>query len=295
MSIEDFKGYVLLRRDAFEEKYNLIKLDRKPLRQKHLCNNLKYLDDMSQIMIRTLNNHPVPLRDKLLTVLVYRLVGDKNLVRRYANSQGVFTIQGVELLAKRLDKKIGYPVVRYNTPVFKTGTHGLTSGEYLLAVTCSFLDNMPKDMYRGYRMSEIVKSLREWDKVYGISTFFAYELASDFSYINELNIKIDYVSRTPNPIHRIYEQVTGEKYSQKGYKAFTEEIMDWYTEQDFHDNKERLILPHDVTHMLYGYNNYLKKRSTGVQLWRKPARGKKQIKGIVIARSMYDYYTKKKV
>ena len=63
--ISNFKLYLLKRRDAFEYRHSR-KKEVNDLARKSLPNNLKYLDDMSQTMIRTLNTARYPVRDKLL-------------------------------------------------------------------------------------------------------------------------------------------------------------------------------------------------------------------------------------
>ena len=73
--LDEFKLYVLKRRDAFEHKYRIGNKTVGDLYRYDLPNNLKYLDDMSQMFIRTLNTARVPLRDKILTVYVYRYIG----------------------------------------------------------------------------------------------------------------------------------------------------------------------------------------------------------------------------
>ena len=292
VNLTTFKEYILMRRDAFEHKYGLVELNNRPLARRHYPNNLKYLDDMSQVMIRTLNNHPVPLRDKLLTVLIYRLVGDNTIVRRYSNKKEVFELQDLHKLAKYLNRETTIVENKYHTPLTRTGITGLARGEFLLAVACDFLDKLPKDNFYRWKTSEIARHFYEFEKVYGIKYATAYQLASDFSYINELEVRIDFIPCVPDSARDMYKQITGRSYSTKAYKEFTQVIMDWYVEQRFLDNKERLVLPHDVTQMLIGYRYFTFNQKGVLTRLREDSKVKRRINGLVIARSMYDYYKK---
>ena len=292
VNLTTFKTYVLMRKDAFEHKYGLKELEVRPLARRHYPNNLKYLDDMSQVMIRTLNNHPVPLRDKLLTVLIYRLVGDTNIVRRYSNKKGVYELQDLHKLATYLNRETTIVENKYHTPLTRTGITGLARGEFLLAVSCDFLDKLPPDNFYRWKTSEIARHFYEFEKIYGIKYTTAYQLASDISYINELEVRIDFIPCVPDSARDMYKQITGGNYSTKAYERFTYEIMDWYIQQDFLDNKERLILPHDVTQMLIGFRYFTFNRKGVLTRLREDSKTKRRITGLVIARSMYDYYKK---
>ena len=290
ITLDGFKKYILLRRDAFEYKHDLNELKKNPLYRKHFPNNLKYLDDTSQTLIRTLNNHPVPLRDKLLTVLVYRVVGDKKVVRRYANKNGVYTLKELEKLATALNKDSLRLLNRYSTPLSRKGITGLSRGEFLLAVSCDFLDKLPKDNFYKWKTSEIARQFVEFDKIYGIKYAMAYQLASDISYINELNVKVDFIKTIPENVREMFSYITGKPYRLEEYEKFTYEMMDWYSEQDFLENKERLVLPHDITQMLIGYRYYTM-NSGVITRFRQEKKPKNLTRGIVIARSIYDFYT----
>lgn len=290
VNLDNFKSYILLRRDAFEHKYGLKELKDRPLARRHYPNNLKYLDDMSQVMIRTLNNHPVPLRDKLLTVLIYRMVGDSKVVRRYSNKKGVFELQDLHKLAQYLNRETTIIENKFSTPLTRTGITGLSRGDFLLAVSCDFLDKLPKDNFYRWKTSEIARQFYEFEKVYGIKYVTAYQLATDISYINELEIKIDFIPCVPDSARDMYKQITGRSYSTKAYEKFTYEMMDWYIRQDFLDNKERLVLPHDITQMLIGYRYYTFNQKGVLTRLREDTKTKRRLNGLVIARSMYDYY-----
>lgn len=290
ITLDGFKKYILLRRDAFEYKHDLNELKKNPLYRKHFPNNLKYLDDTSQTLIRTLNNHPVPLRDKLLTVLVYRVVGDKKVVRCYANKKGVYTLKELEKLATALNKDSLRLLNRYSTPLSRKGITGLSRGEFLLAVSCDFLDKLPKDNFYKWKTSEIARQFVEFEKVYGIKYAMAYQLASDISYINELNVKVDFIKTIPENVREMFSYITGKPYRLEEYEKFTYEMMDWYSEQDFLENKERLVLPHDITQMLIGYRYYTM-NSGVITRFRQEKKPKNLTRGIVIARSIYGFYT----
>lgn len=292
ISLESFKSYILLRRDAFENKYGLKIVPQKELLldRRHYPNNLRYLDATSQILIRTLNNHPVPLRDKLLTVFVYRMVGDKVVVRRYANKKGVYTLKELERLATYLDNDSVKLKNRYATPLVKTGITGLKKGEFLLASSCDFLDKLPPDNFYKWKTSEIARQFVEFENVYGISYAMASQFASDISYINELEVKIDFIRVVPEKAREMYCMIMNTTFRVEKYEEFTKEMMSWYIKQDFLDNKERLIVPQDIAQMLLGYRYYALGNGGVLLRFRQPTRVKSRISGIVIARSMYDYY-----
>lgn len=290
ITLDDFKSYILYRRDAFEHKYKLKEVKNQPLLRKHYPNNLKYLDDMSQLFIRTMNNHPVPIRNKLITVFIYRMVGDRTIVRRYANPQGIYTFAEVQRLAKYLDKPSTSLTVRYTTPLSRRGITGLSKGEFLLASLGDFIDKLPKDNFYRWKASEIVRQFNEFEKVYGVSNFIGYQLATDISYINELEVRIDFIKAVPDSAREMYSYIVGKPFKVKDFEKFTYDMMKWYQEQEFLDNKERLILPTDIVQMLIGYRYYVKQGIGGVSRFRVVSKKRSMISGIVLARSMYDYY-----
>lgn len=290
ITLEDFKSYILHRRDAFEHKYKLKEVKNQPLLRKHYPNNLKYLDDMSQLLIRTMNNHPVPVRNKLITVFVYRMVGDKTIVRRYANPQGIYTFAEVQRLARYLDKPSTSLTVRYTTPLSRRGITGLSKGDFLLASLGDFIDKLPKDNFHKWKTSEIVRQFNEFEKVYGVSNFIGYQLATDISYINELEVRIDFIKAVPDSAREMYSYIVGKPFRVKDFEKFTYDMMKWYQEQEFLDNKERLILPSDIVQMLLGYRYYVNQGRGSVSRFRVVSKKRSRISGIVLARSMYDYY-----
>ena len=110
----------------------------------------------------------------------------------------------------------------------------------------------------------------------------AYQLASDISYINELNVKVDFIKTIPENVREMFSYITGKPYRLEEYEKFTYEMMDWY--------KERLVLPHDITQMLIGYRYYTM-NSGVITRFRQEKKPKNLTRGIVIARSIYDFYT----
>lgn len=290
ITLEDFKSYILNRRDAFEHKYKLKEVKNQPLLRKHYPNNLKYLDDMSQLLIRTMNNHPVPVRNKLITVFVYRMVGDKTIVRRYANPQGIYTFAEVQRLARYLDKPSTSLTVRYTTPLSRRGITGLSKGDFLLASLGDFIDKLPKDNFHKWKTSEIVRQFNEFEKVYGVSNFIGYQLATDISYINELEVRIDFIKAVPDSAREMYSYIVGKPFRVQDFEKFTYDMMKWYQEQEFLDNKERLILPSDIVQMLLGYRYYVNQGRGSVSRFRVVSKKRSRISGIVLARSMYGYY-----
>lgn len=287
--ISNFKLYLLKRRDAFEYRHSK-KKEVNDLARKSLPNNLKYLDDMSQTMIRTLNTAKYPIRDKLLTAFVYRIIGDERLVRQCTNPDGIITVKEVKVVADRLRKKGTKIRCNYVSPVKSAFTTGMPRHEYFLAVCCDFIDKLPQDMFYGWSCNEICNYYSDV-KVFGTGKFTNFHIATDFSFINELNIKIDLIRKVPVPIRKHYLRVTGRKrFSIDDYAEFVDDIMKWYIDQPFITPKERIITPNDVANMLIGWT--LSESSTCPS--RKATTLKKQLSSIVITRSMYDYWKENK-
>lgn len=294
--IDEFKTYVLMRRDAWEAKYRLGKKHNKIFRLSHYPNNLKYLDKTSQRLIRGLNSSNLPIRDKLMTLVIYRIVGDIRVLRRYANHKGLFTMIELERLVKHLNNRTEPLEIRYRTPIQGNRFVKGKRGDVLLAMVCDFLDKIPKDNYHRWKTSELYKQFTFWEKHYFMGEYIAYQLATDLSFINELEVRIDYIPVLPDSVRKTFKYVLGnEKASVRELKQFTEEIMDWYISQSFRDNKERIVCPHDVMQMLIGFSQY-KGFVNGVARYRNfRPQGNVQIKDLVITESMYAYYRKKEL
>lgn len=285
--VEEFKLYILKRRDAFENKYDIGNKTQGDLYNIDLPNNLKYLDDMSQMFIRTLNTVRVPLRDKILTVFVYRLIGDEKYIRRLTSINDVVTINELEKIAKKLNSSKFKLSPNYKPPINQLPTSELSRGENFLASCADFIDNLPEDLFYGWKCSEIFKYYNLKCNVYGVNEFTAYNLATDLSYINELHIEIDFIKGFTLTMRKMYLILTGEeRFSASSYYEFAQEIMEWYSQQAFADNKERIITINDVGHMLLSYYKY----SVGKNMIRYPKKTKPKTNNIVISRSMYEFY-----
>lgn len=291
-NIDIFKSYVLLRRDAWEAKYNLGNKTN-TLYGIHYPNNLKYLDETSQRLIRSLNSTKVHVRDKLITALVYRLVGDKWVLRRYSDASNMFNLERVSKLARRLNNLNEKLLVRYRTPI-NSARLNVRKGDLLLRIVEDFIEHLPKDYFKGWKCSEIYRHFTEWDKSYRLNPTIAYELCSDFTFINELKIEIDIIPALPDYIRAGWAEITGDYtrgYTE--YVKFVEEIMDWYVEQPFLSPKEHIICPFDVAHMVHGFGIYV-----GNSYAIERGRSYPETKGlshdsIIITESMYEYYRAK--
>lgn len=287
--ISNFKLYLLKRRDAFEYRHSR-KKEVNDLARKSLPNNLKYLDDMSQTMIRTLNTARYPVRDKLLTAFVYRIIGDERLVRQCANLDGIITVKELKVVADKLRKKGTKIRCNYVSPVQSAFTTGMSRHDYFMSSCCDFIDKLPQDLFYEWSCNDICNYYADV-KVFGTGMFTNFHLATDFSYINELHIKIDLIRKVPKPVKRHYLKVTGNKrFYIDDYAEFVDDIMDWYIDQPFITPKERIITPNDVANMLVSWN--LSESSTCPK--RKATTLKKQLSSIVISRSMYDYWKENK-
>ena len=285
--VDEFKLYILKRRDAFENKYGIGNKTKGDLYNMDLPNNLKYLDDMSQMFIRTLNTVKVPVRDKILTVFVYRLIGDEKYIRRLTSINDVVTIHELEKIAKKLNSSKFKLAPNYRSSVIHLPASGLSMGENFLASCADFIDNLPEDLFYKWKCSDIFKYYNLQCNVYGINSFTAYNLATDISYINELHIEIDLIKGFTETMRKMYLILTGEeRFSASSYYKFAQEIMEWYADQAFADNKERIITINDVGHMLLSYYKY----SIGKCKIRYPKKTQPKTNNIVISRSMYEFY-----
>mgnify|MGYP006955344172 FL=1 len=180
--------------------------------------------------------------------------------------------------------------MRYTTPLSRRGITGLSKGEFLLASLGDFIDKLPRDNFYRWKTSEIVRQFNEFEKVYGVSYSMGYQLATDISYINELEVRIDFIKDVPDPAREMYSYIVGKPFKVKDFEKFTYDMMKWYQEQEFLDNKERLILPTDIVQMLLGYRYYVNQGRGSVSRFRVVSKKRRMISGIVLARSMYDYY-----
>lgn len=285
--LEEFKLYILKRRDAFEHKYNIGNKTVGDLYRYDLPNNLKYLDDMSQMFIRTLNTSRVPLRDKILTVYVYRYIGHEKYVRRCTNEHDVITIHQLEKLATKLNSSKAKLSPNYKSPAIQVMTRELNRGERFLASCADFIDNLPEDLFKGWKCSEIYRYFVKQHNIYGLSKFTAYSLATDFAYINELHIEIDFIVGCSPSMRKMYLEIVGkDRFSTVEYRQFALDIMQWYIDQPFADNKERIITPNDVGHMLVSYYKYTR----GMCKIRYPKKTRVKVRDLVISRSMYEFY-----
>lgn len=286
-NVEEFKLYILKRRDAFEHKFGIGNKKGGGLYNMDLPNNLKYLDDMSQMFIRTLNTVKVPLRDKLLTVFVYRIIGEEKYIRRLTNVHDVVTIYELEKIAKKLNSSKAKLSPNYKSAITQLAPTGLSRGENFLACCADFIDKLPEDLFYGWKCSEIYKYYNTKCDVFGLNDFTAYSLATDLSFINELHIEIDFVKGSTYLLKKMYLFITGEdRFSISSYHEFAQEIMDWYIDQVFADNKERIITINDVGHMLLSYHKYKMNKCK----IRYPKNTKVRTNNIVISRSMYEFY-----
>ena len=103
-------------------------------------------------------------------------------------------------------------------------------------------------------------------------------------------MRIDFIKDVPDPAREMYSYIVGKPFKVKDFEKFTYDMMKWYQEQEFLDNKERLILPTDIVQMLIGYRYYVHQGRGSVSRFRVVSKKRSMISGIVLARSMYDYY-----
>lgn len=292
--LKEFYAYLALRKRAFEYKYKLIQDNRGylQLRLFHYPNSLKYLDLMSQWFIRNLNKGVATRRDKIITVFVFRLTGDKRLCRRYANSNGVFTLRGAESLCKALDR-INKPLTtKYPISINRRGSTGLKKGEALRVALEEFLTALPDDLFFEWKLSDIYDYLRE-QEIFCLNDFMAYQLSSDLSFINELHIKINLIKTLPETAREVYKKVTGKnRFIQKEFEDFVYDTMDKYRSMTFVSLKEKMVLPYDIVNMLLGYHYYTGNNSSaGFSRYRNYPRIRAvKLDDISISRSMYEYY-----
>lgn len=88
-------------------------------------------------------------------------------------------------------------------------------------------------------------------------------------------------------MRKMYLEIVGkDRFSTVEYRKFALDIMEWYIDQPFADNKERIITPNDVGHMLVSYYKYTR----GMCKIRYPKKTRVKVRDLVISRSMYEFY-----
>lgn len=292
----DFKKYVMLRKEAFETRYGLNNFypSTNRLYKQHYINNLRYLDGTSQLLIRAVNEVDTSIRDKIVTCLVYALVPDKKVLRRYSSEKGIYNLNDVYNLATYLDSGREKLLFRYQSAILKESINGLTKGNYLLACVEDLIRNIPEDKFKGYSTKKVYSYFID-NETFGIGGATLYNFICNLTYINELLLDIELFSLIPNPVKSIYKEITGIKvFNYKDYEKFTESIIDWYVKLNFLDPRERLVTPLDIAHMLKSYAMY-KGKTRGVERWRDATKRKHKIESVVITESIYEYFRKKRV
>lgn len=254
-----FRQYVLDRRDAWEAKYGLKEVELpKNFYERNLPNNLKYLDMLSQRLIRVLARSSADLETKLLTCFVYRLIPNVTIMSRYTKHQGVVDLSVVDSLGKSLDRLAMRGSARLNfrayTPILDLARVDIDYREqYLKACVASFLYHLPKEMFYKWSTATIYSYLMS-KNITGVDDFIAYQLASDFAYIGELKIRTTLIQGVPNIIKPKLKLITKKTPNLYNYNTFVYETLSWYNEQEFLSKYERLVSPNDVVQMLIGYN-----------------------------------------
>lgn len=163
-------------------------------------------------------------------------------------------------------------------------------GDCFFACVETFIESIPKDNFYKWKTSKIFRYLKN-NYILWLSDSLAYQLASDLSFINELNIELDFIPFITDSNKKILCYVLGqEDVSMSQYKTFTNEIMEWYREQEFKANVERLIVPTDIAQMLRGFGVYKGIIKQGVK--RDEDKRKSNINGIVVTRSINEFYRK---
>lgn len=295
--MKEFHKYIKKRNHAFEYKHKLSTygIPYYEMRLRNYPNNLKYLDTMSQWFIRYLNQSVASRRDKILTVFVYRFVGDKYLCRLMSNRNYVFGMQEVEKLARKLNKRREPLNNKYPVMINRRSKTKLNKGDALRVAVEDFLCKLPDDMFYNWTISKIYWYLMSSDLAC-MTDFLNYQLASDLSFINELSINIDLPTYVPKLVKDTYKEVTGKTtFDTREWALFVYDTMYWYRSQNFASNKQRIIMPYDVANMLLGFRLYTSEMGySGVNNYRNYPRIKAyRVDDLVISRSMYDYYKEK--
>lgn len=257
-SMEAFQEYVLTRRDMWEVKYGLkeAEFDTRYIKR-NLPNNLKYLDTLSQRLIRVLARSNADIEAKLLTCFIYRLIPNATVVNQRTRSDGIVDLEAVEKIGKSLDR-FAKRVTQNNhfkayTPVFNLEEVDVDYREqFLKACVASFLYHLPNDLFQGWTTRQIYLYLME-KKITGVNDFIAYQLCTDFSYISELKLRVGFIPAVPDDIKPKVKLIIKKYPSVANYRKFVFDTISWYNGQEFLSDYERLISPHDVFQMVMGY------------------------------------------
>mgnify|MGYP006899085361 CR=1 FL=1 len=281
---KEFKDYVIKRKKAFEKKYRIL-AGNKILTDKHYVNNLKFLDDTSQYLIRHLNSKKIHIRDKLLTVLVFRILGNKSLAKSYSNKHKLYDMDRIYLLGKALgqDKKYSY---RYTSLLKKKPFEN--RDDCFFACVETFIESLPDDNFYKWKTSKIFKHLVKSDIMW-LTESMAYQLATDIAFINELKITLDFIPYISSGNKKILCYILDQKnISMSQYKDFVLEIMQWYSTLKFADNIEKLIVPTDIAQMLIGFKRYKGYGDSNTK--RNGTKRIKRISGLVITGSINEFF-----
>lgn len=286
---EMFRQYVLTRRDLWENKYDLKETSfEERFTKRHLPNNLKYLDSLSQRMIRVMAKSKADIETKLMTCLVYRLVPNENLLSRKSLPDGTFDLKSVEKIGQTLDRYAKTRVAvnthfKVYTPIMDLDSVSVDHREqYLKACVASFLYHLPDDLFEGWTMEAVYKYLMS-KSITGVNDFIAYELASDFTYIPELGVRVSFIRAVPSRMNYRLKDLLKGNASVLNYNRFVNRTITWYNEQEFESGYERLICPHDVLHMVIGYYSAY---TTYGRIYRRKTTSTHHIKGDFSTRSL---------
>lgn len=297
--LDEFHKYIIKRNKVFEYKHKLsaYKKPYSEMRLRNYPNNLKYLDTMSQWFIRYLNQSVATRRDKIITVFVFRFVGDKQLCRAFSNRNYVYDLESVRKLSVRLNRLREPLNNKYPVMINRRSKTQMNKGDTLKVAVEDFISKLPEDMFHRWTISKIYRYLMSSDLMF-MTDFLNYQLASDFSFINELEIYVDLPTYIPNIVKDTYKEVTGKAhFDARDWAIFVHDTMNWYMEQDFRSKNQKIIMPYDVANMLLGFRLYTSEVGySGVNKYRNYPRIRSyKVDDIVISRSMYDYYKTKRL
>lgn len=260
--IDDLKEYMEKRKQAFESKLGY---GENPIPDMHFCNNSKYLDSMSQDIIKSCLKIKIEggsLRDQLFNVACYRFLIDRVMISEMTGGTGVFLTEKFEEYVDYVANWDKYPKARYRV-VLQNATLWNRSREELFSKNIPNVVNELEKMV-GFTQTQ-VRNSEALKEILGVADFTAYQFSSDLLYIPEMQIKVDYVEYHSAGTAQGFEILTGSKEYDK---LVIDMIIDINSKLNHLTRYTKYMIPTDACNVLCEFKKYMsgKKRSRSSKL-----------------------------
>lgn len=258
ITLDNFKSYIVSREIVLHDSFIGQKYDgRIPFilpRKVHLPNNMRFLDRQSQRLITAMEvtaNNPI-LEQKMLTCVVYRLLSNHDLITTMTNHEGVVPMYRVHKMREYLNNSRGL-VQNYETPLSELMPTGF-GGEYFMNTLNYIMRRVTSADLFNNSIHTVMNLIHDGNERMPFSNNFLFQLAQDFSYIPELEIKNFHFDTTEFLpfLNRVIEAL-----GYTDYHKFVHNVLGWYKSLDINKDLTEYAVPLDVYHMLQGYIKFL--------------------------------------